>query len=368
MLDGLDATRWLGHAGRSWPGCGRGWRSAAAGRGEVVTRRLSLRRSAAGALCLASVAYAGAAVLATTPAGVAAAVRPRAAVLCAVARAVPESIPVAVHRVGRGTVFVAGVCIDGRGPFPFIVDSGSVQSVVATALARRLRLASTGPALQAEGISCRETVHPARIGPWSLGPIALAPQQVLTAVLPHLSGIRIDGLLGSDVLSRFGAVRLDAARHALFVAGPERGFAAAARVRLPSALGRGRVTRAPLVVVRRGGRVIALTDVAFGSDNSRFVVDTGAVVSVVSAATAAAAGLSAAPGHLELAAVGCTARLGEVHSGRWRLSGTTLRPERLGRLRPRGIAVAGLLGSDVLLAHGAVVLDYAGHALVLARG
>ena len=48
------------------------------------------------------------------------------------------------------------------------------------------------------------------MGSWSLDGVALAPQQLTAATLPQIGGKgEPDGLLGSDVLSRFGAVRID---------------------------------------------------------------------------------------------------------------------------------------------------------------
>ncbi len=57
---------------------------------------------------------------------------------------------------------------------------------------------------------------------WSLDGIDLAPQQLTAATLPQMGGKgEPDGLLGSDVLSRFGAVRIDFAAGALILPGPE---------------------------------------------------------------------------------------------------------------------------------------------------
>ena len=57
---------------------------------------------------------------------------------------------------------------------------------------------------------------PARSGAsWSIDGVALEPQQLTAATLPQIGGKgEPDGLLGSDVLARFGAVRID------FAAGP----------------------------------------------------------------------------------------------------------------------------------------------------
>jgi len=60
------------------------------------------------------------------------------------------------------------------------------------------------------------------VGSWSLEGIELAPQQLTAASLPQIGGKGEPvGLLGSDVLGRFGAVRIDFAAGTLVVAGAE---------------------------------------------------------------------------------------------------------------------------------------------------
>ena len=60
------------------------------------------------------------------------------------------------------------------------------------------------------------------MGAWSLDGVTLAAQQLTAATLPQMGGKGEPvGLLGSDVLSRFGAVRIDFAAGALVLPGPE---------------------------------------------------------------------------------------------------------------------------------------------------
>ena len=48
------------------------------------------------------------------------------------------------------------------------------------------------------------------MGAWSLDGVPLSPQQLTAATLPQMGGKGEPvGLLGSDVLSRFGAIRID---------------------------------------------------------------------------------------------------------------------------------------------------------------
>ena len=138
---------------------------------------------------------------------------PPAAVGCHGATAAPyggEKVPLTVSVVAGQVAETADVCIDGRGPYPFILDSGAGQSTIDSGLAHRLHLASAGSATGFAGVGCTGTARPVSVGTWSLDGVALAPQQLTAATLPQMGGKgEADGLLGSDVLSRFGGIRID---------------------------------------------------------------------------------------------------------------------------------------------------------------
>ena len=114
------------------------------------------------------------------------------------------------------------VCIGGQGPFPFVLDSGAGQSTIDAGLAQRLHLPSAGAATEFAGVGCTGTAQPVASGSWSLDGVDLAPQQLTAATLPQIGGKGEPvGLLGSDVLARFGAVRIDFAAGALVSPGAE---------------------------------------------------------------------------------------------------------------------------------------------------
>ena len=277
----------------------------------------------------------------------------------------PRRVVITSRPIRRGVAVIAPVCIAGAGPFPFLVDSGSSVSLVTPTLARRFALRRVGATEQAAGVACTAAVTPVRVGHWSLGAVRLSPQRVLEAALPRIGGRRVDGLIGSDVLSRFGAIRIDTASGRLALAGPERAPGATGPVVLPAAWTVDARLRARLQVQREAGAVIATTPVTFGRVTADLVVDTGAAMSAVSPALARAAHLAPTGGHAVLAAFGCAAHVGEVRSGRWQLGGREIPAQDLAQLPSHGLRVAGLLGSDVLLRRRAAVLDYAGHVLVL---
>jgi hypothetical protein len=101
------------------------------------------------------------------------------------------------------------VCIDGQGPYPFLVATGAGSSVITPALARKLRLRRAA-ATSVRGVTCVATTPQVKVKYWSMGGVRLAGQEVLTAGVPS-QGMKHPpkGVIGSDVLSRFGAVGID---------------------------------------------------------------------------------------------------------------------------------------------------------------
>ena len=129
-------------------------------------------------------------------------------------------MPLTVSTVAGQVAETVNVCIDGQGPFPFVLDSGAGQTTIDAGLARRLHLSSAGPASLFAGVGCTGTARPVAVGSWSLDGVALAPQQLTAATLPQIGGKGEPvGLLGSDVLARFGAVRIDFAAGTLVLPG-----------------------------------------------------------------------------------------------------------------------------------------------------
>ena len=114
------------------------------------------------------------------------------------------------------------VCIGDQGPYPFILDTGAGQSTIDAGLAHRLHLASAGPATEFAGVGCTGTARPVSVGAWSIDGVALSAQQLTAATLPQMGGKGEPvGLLGSDVLSRFGSIRVDFGAGALVLPGAE---------------------------------------------------------------------------------------------------------------------------------------------------
>jgi len=277
-------------------------------------------------------------------------------------------LPVRIVRIDTGHVVLVNACIDGAGPFPFVIDSGSSVSVINEPLARRFHLHQVGAPQQAAGIACSATVLPEQLSSWSLDGLALRPQAVFSASLPKLGPNRpLDGVIGSDVLSRFGSIRIDYQKRTVSLGAAESESPTANEVvRGPSStptlaqFTKDVRAEAALTIVARQGGVVAYAPIRFnGSTAHLFVVDTGAAVSDISTLLARSLHLASAQRSIEFSAsFGCPANLTEVRSGRWTVGSASLPPQLVATLPASGLHIAGLLGSDVLSHFGAVVIDY----------
>jgi predicted aspartyl protease len=112
---------------------------------------------------------------------------------------------------GPGGVFAfLKVYIRGKGPFAFTVDTGASHSVVDYDVVRKLGLKTIGDPVTVTGITCRGTAGRLRMAKWRAGAVTLPATEIQTIDMPEPGGgIEIDGLLGSDVLSTFGAITVD---------------------------------------------------------------------------------------------------------------------------------------------------------------
>ena len=288
-----------------------------------------------------------------------------------------QQVPLTVSVVAGQVAEAVNVCIGGRGPFPFILDSGAGQSTIDATLARQLHLASAGPATQFAGVGCTGTAEPVLAGAWSLDGVPLAPQQLVAATLPQVGGKgEPDGLLGSDVLSRFGGVRIDFEPGALVLPGGEGAPLAQSSPytgpegQPPTALLQGKSgTTVPLTVTTAPGDVSLSVAVHFsGGRKHAFFVDTGSSQSVVSSAVARAQSLETTDLAQRQSTVCSVITVPLVQSGAWSVPGLTLHPQLIGSTDFGAASLSGtqgLLGSDQLRRYGWVVLDYAGARMVL---
>ncbi len=303
---------------------------------------------------------------------------------CAARAGVLAPIHLTVVRGGRGPAVLVRVCVDGHGPYPFVLDTGASVSLVDSRLVTQLHLPAATPSQEVVGLGCVATSKRVRLSSWSAGGLVLAPQTVMTA---HIAGFGSSaspvGILGSDVLARFGADLVDFKAKRLVVLGPEappRSQASVVRGGILDAPPRALISGVPkaavsLTIVEFNGSALATTPVVFGGHGSSpnpFVISTGSSRSSVSAGLAKLLSLQPAGPKVKSSAVGCTQSARAVASGPWNVgSSVPVAPSSLVAFTPSVATESGVLGTvgaDVLSRYGSIVLDYRSGILWLGTG
>ncbi len=288
-------------------------------------------------------------------------------------------VPITVSSVGSEVEALVNVCVDGQGPFPFVIDTGASASAIDLGVARRLHLPKLGAPVRYAGIGCSGITRLEGLTTWSMAGLPLAAQPVAAQTIPGWGGAGEPvGLLGADVLSRFGALRFDFAARTMTLPGIE-GPAPNGPSVVTGPLARpipSELTSGPpgsisgLRVTERPDYALATTVVHFrgGGEGVVFDVDTGASRSVVESSLTRQLDLThtALLGEMRTACSTVTVPL--VQSGPWSLSNvqlppTMLRSTDLGALGLRGID--GLLGLDALSRFDYAIIDFKGATLAL---
>ncbi len=128
-----------------------------------------------------------------------------------------QEVPLQVVEGPQGAVLaLVPVLIAGQGPFAFALDTGASQSLVDSDIARQLNLPVVGRAGQVTGVTGAQQADLVRVSEWRVGDVSLPQTDVISLGLPEPSrGVGLAGLLGSDILSRFGAITVDYQREVL---------------------------------------------------------------------------------------------------------------------------------------------------------
>jgi aspartyl protease len=134
----------------------------------------------------------------------------------------------------RSALALVPVYIDEHGPYPFALDTGASTSLISSALAHKFHLPEVGAPQVVSGVTGTGRAVNVRVGNWRAGKVPL-PQTLLAAMLPSAQGAtkapprsqgrRVGapvGLLGSDVLSRYGKIAVDYDRSLLILDPPVR--------------------------------------------------------------------------------------------------------------------------------------------------
>jgi predicted aspartyl protease len=118
------------------------------------------------------------------------------------------AVPIVVlHSKSGGTVVAAKVIIHGR-PFAFLIDTGASVTLVNPTIARRLHLKAVGKPHTFCGVTGCAQARRVRLSRWNIGGVPLPNVVVSSSPITGASGFGF-GLLGSDVLSKFGSVTID---------------------------------------------------------------------------------------------------------------------------------------------------------------
>ena len=108
----------------------------------------------------------------------------------------------------RNTLALVPVYIDGKGPFAFAVDTGASRTVIDEKAALKAGLKPGRSIGTLQGVAGSAEGREVRVDAWSADKVALRP-----AAIASLRGLGrgggLEGLLGSDVLSRYGKVAVD---------------------------------------------------------------------------------------------------------------------------------------------------------------
>lgn len=170
--------------------------------------------------------------------------------------------------VGRMTV---GVMVNGQGPYPFAIDTGSERSVIARSVADRLALPS-GRGAMMHGMAGVGPVSTVRIDRLAVGENVVAGVQAPVLADAHLGAA---GLLGIDGLANQRIV-MDFDRQTMTVE--------------PSRIVEHREPNTIVVTARRRFGQLILADAEIDGEKVFVIVDSGAQVSIGNAALRARLG------------------------------------------------------------------------------
>ncbi|HEX8730189.1 MAG TPA: retropepsin-like aspartic protease [Ktedonobacterales bacterium] len=121
------------------------------------------------------------------------------------------TVPAEIRHGDRGaTLVVVDVMIHGKGPYQMALDTGASLTLIDRPLALQLGLTVAGPPEDITGVGGQQRVTPVTISKWSVGQAQFPAMTITSAPLSDLkNSAGVDGLLGSDVLDRYGAVTID---------------------------------------------------------------------------------------------------------------------------------------------------------------
>jgi predicted aspartyl protease len=269
---------------------------------------------------------------------------------------------VVVPAVVVGPAMFVTLKLEGH-PYLFRIDTGALTTTVDASVAKALALRDRGVPSMASTVGCPTRVQPVAISDWTLGKAMLPVRtiQSATTVLAGLKlrGVQIGGLLGDDVLSRFGTVTLDFAHQRLILGGAVQ----------PGA------NTIPLELDRYDHHLFIAVRATIGGKTGRYVIDTGSPTLAIQSQTAAKLGLKPAGQSAEIAGVsGCTVNVTPIRITNWAMGGkkmpaisgfTSRSPFLPATVERRGIL--GIIGANALAPFGQISIDYSNQRIQLGK-
>jgi aspartyl protease len=194
--------------------------------------------------------------------------------LPAVAATDSNAVPV---RLLRGYLMIAQVSIDDRGPFDFLVDTGSNTTLLDPGLAAELNLHAKDR-LQLTSLANAAAVPRYFLGKLTVGTLSLSNLEALAAPLPELRAVdrKIRGVLGMNFLLHF-SFRLDFDTPALEL------YSSPAEARIPAGL-------SVPVQINQARLLIPVTSSSAAHGSWKLVLDSGIAQFLVFEHRAAPAG------------------------------------------------------------------------------
>jgi gag-polyprotein putative aspartyl protease/Aspartyl protease len=279
------------------------------------------------------------------------------------------TVPLRLYRSQAYVKAFVKLTLEGH-PYYFVVDSGAAATIVDARIAGRLGLRDDGSPREFAAFGCRVASQPVAIPNWRLGQLHMPAGTMFmqTLRIAHaLPGIRIAGLLGSDVLSRFGTVTIDYTHRQLILGGTRPTGGQAVPIT---------VLRRPGAQQPRAGRasfVLATTSVTFDNSRARFLVGTGAASSLIDSTTAARLRLPMVGRRFTATGAAClnTVTVTPVQVRDWSIGGLRFRRaviDRVHDLLPHEDirqGIVGIVGSGTLARHGILTIGYADSHMIL---
>jgi hypothetical protein len=288
------------------------------------------------------------------------------------------TVPVTVSSVSGGQLVTVGLCVGSQGPYSFVVDTGSSKSIIDSSLAAALHLGGAG-STELGGSGCATTGNLVHVPTLHVKSVVIEPQTMVSTSLTDWAGRSVDGVLGSDVLGRFGALKLDLPRHSMTVAGGEGPAPTTHAIVVgqagsspPQNLVTGKVVDdVPLTVVQGPGTYAAFANMTVAVQKPyAFVVDTGSPVSSIDTTAGftlkiASKGTASAPG-----GIGCSGTDTALAPVPMEIGSTTatLRLRSFHIVGPQRNGIIGYLGLDYVGQTGTVIIDYAGADMAFVSG